>query len=388
MNDISIRAKYVGDESTLRGRTGWAHRGTPTPACNSQPARISGASPRSSAMPRCRSPLSVAVTCCRIAIRCQAARLSAFVSTGAALAANPKVWREVQPLRVRLNPRHTTDILPIMRVMLFLLLMATTFGALACERATDPFEAYLKVAEVEMEREQYEKAEDALLNAIDLPRLEDPQRTHALVTLLRRLGNGYRLTRKDPQRALLNFQRAFSIASMTPQPHWGLASMLLEIGQAYADLGNYPKAEASMREALSRQEPAPKDVEGVRVILGNLAEVCDKEARYDEAEQLYMREIGIMEANVKQNGLYKVWIAYPLASLAEMYRKQGRSDDADRYFSRSLAVMAEEKLDNAAVLATMENYARLLKQTGKVQEGERLEREAEDRRARQDTTVR
>lgn len=275
-----------------------------------------------------------------------------------------------------------------MRVMLSLLLVATTFGALACERATDPFEAYLKVAEIEIEREQYEKAEDALLNAIELPRLEVPQRTHALVTLLRRLGNGYRLTRKNPQRALLNFQRAFSIASMTPQPHWGLASMLLEIGQAYADLGNYPKAEAAMREALSRQEPAPKDVEGVRVILGNLAEVCDKEARYDEAEQLYMREIGIMEANVKQNGLYKKWIAYPLASLAEMYRKQGRSDDADRYFSRSLAVMAEEKLDNPAVFSTMENYARLLKQTGRVPEGERLEREAEDRRARQGTTVR
>jgi len=26
MNRVSLRAKYVGDERTLRGHTGWAHR--------------------------------------------------------------------------------------------------------------------------------------------------------------------------------------------------------------------------------------------------------------------------------------------------------------------------------------------------------------------------
>ena len=281
-----------------------------------------------------------------------------------------------------MNPRHTTPILAVMRAALRLLLIVTTFAALACERAPDTFEAYLKVAEEEIGREQYEKAEDALLSAIDLPRPENPQKARALMELLRRLGQGYRLTRKDPQRALLNLQRAFSVASMTPQPHWGLASVLPEIGQAYADLGNYPKAEAAMREALSRQEPAPKDIEGVRVIVGNLAEVCEKQAKYDEAERFYLREIGIMEANVKEKAIYREQIAYPLANLAEVDRKQAKSDDADRYFSRALAVMADAKLDNAAVPETMANYARLLRQTGRAQDAERLESEAKARRVR------
>ena len=263
-----------------------------------------------------------------------------------------------------------------------LLIIVPTIAAFACQQAPEPFEANLKVAEEEIGREEYAKAEDALLHAIDLPRPADPKKTRALVELLRRVGQGYRLTRRDPQRALLNFQRAFSLASMTPQPHWGLAFMLLEIGQAYADLGNYPKAEASMREALSRQEPAPKDIDGVRVILGDLADVCDKQGKYDEAERLYLREIGIMEANLKEKPNYKAGIAYPLANLAEIYRKQGRSDDADRYFGRALAVMADAKLDKAAVPETMENYARLLRQTGRAQEAERWESEAKARRVR------
>jgi Tetratricopeptide repeat len=89
-----------------------------------------------------------------------------------------------------------------------------------------------------------------------------------------------------------------------------------------------------------------------------------------------------MEANFKENGLYKVWIAYSLANLAEISRKRGRGDDADRYFKRSLEVMAEAKLDNSSVSETMENYAKLLRQTGRARDGERMEIEAKARRTR------
>ena len=105
-----------------------------------------------------------------------------------------------------------------------------------------------------------------------------------------------------------------------------------------------------MREALSRQGTSSKEVEDVRVIVGNLANVYDKQGKYDEAERFYLRDIRIMEDNSKDNGLYKIWIAYPFASLAEIYRKQGKTQESERLFKRSLAVMNEAKLNNSSVL--------------------------------------
>ena len=195
------------------------------------------------------------------------------------------------------------------------------------------------------------------------------------------MGEGYppagRLSR---QKVLKVPTSPFTAEKVNPK-HTDIAGIYVDLGNAYKSMGDYAKGEKSFRGALSRAENTPKNIEGVRVAVGNLAEVCDKQGKHEEAERLYLREIRIMEENSRENGLYKVWIAYPLAYLAEIYRKQGRTEESERLFNRSLAAMNAAKLNNSSVPETMENYAQLLRQVGKTQEAEKLTMEAKARRA-------
>jgi tetratricopeptide (TPR) repeat protein len=263
-----------------------------------------------------------------------------------------------------------------------------------CKESSPPlWEAYVVVGEAETQQGNLPRAEDLLLQAARAAANGQP--LLRVASAFRHLGHVY-AGASAYEGALRTYERALRLTENADPKHREISSIHLEIGQVYERMGNLPRAEDRMRKALAigeqrenelgffrrflmTSEVRAREIEALRVHVGNLARVLDKRGSYDEAERFYLRDIATMEAGAKANALYKVWTAYPVAALAEIYRKQRRFAESEARFQQALKVMEEQKLDNEAVRTTMKNYALLLRDLRRDAEARRILAEADQR---------
>lgn len=143
-------------------------------------------------------------------------------------------------------------------------------------------------------------------------------------------------------------------------------------GTAAYERGDYSSAAASFAAALREAESFGGADYRLAVALAYLALSYEAQARYTEAEPLYLRALGIYE---KAFGPIHPNIGTLLNNLGVMYRHQGRYKEAEPILRRSLAIR-EKTLgpEHANVGITLNNLAVLYKAQGRYTEAEHLYR--------------
>src|SRR3990172_3022146 len=109
-----------------------------------------------------------------------------------------------------------------------------------------------------------------------------------------------------------------------------------EQGLNFLQMDQYDDAERMFRAALAETEKLGVEDERAATTYSNLGSVCQKLARYAEAEQHYQRAVEIYE---KVLGSRHRKVAVALDNLASLYAAQKRYPDAESYGQRALGIM-------------------------------------------------
>ncbi len=108
---------------------------------------------------------------------------------------------------------------------------------------------------------------------------------------------------------------------------------------------NYPEAEKQWSAALKEAEGFGPQDPRLATTLNNLGEVYRAQAKYAEAEPLYMRAMAIYE---KTLGPEHPDVAQSLENYAALLRKTGRDDEAVKLEARAKAIRAKRAERNTA----------------------------------------
>ena len=109
-----------------------------------------------------------------------------------------------------------------------------------------------------------------------------------------------------------------------------------EQGLNFLHMDQYDDAERMFRAALGETEKFGVEDERAATTYSNLGSVCQKLARYAEAEQHYQRAVELYE---KVLGPRHRKVAVALDNLASLYAAQKRYADAESYGQRALGIM-------------------------------------------------
>ena len=149
------------------------------------------------------------------------------------------------------------------------------------------------------------------------------------------------------------------------------ASLLNKVAWYLYDRARYEAAEPLYKRALGIREQQlgeehPKAAES----LDNLAELYRAQGKYEEAEPLYKRALGIKE---QQLGGEHLSTARSLNNLALLYYGQGRYEEAEPLLKRALEIY-EQQLggEHPATAKSLNNLAGLYRAQGKYEEAEPL----------------
>ena len=153
------------------------------------------------------------------------------------------------------------------------------------------------------------------------------------------------------------------------------AELRSTIGTIYHELGDWPKAEATHREALKlRRGLFAETNEFVASSLNNLGDAVCRQSRYAEAESLQRAALAIRRNLLGDNHSE---VANSLASLAEALNARGKLAEAEAAFREALRIKRAMPGDRHLDLADLLNELVLvLVDEGKLAEAESFSREA------------
>lgn len=153
-----------------------------------------------------------------------------------------------------------------------------------------------------------------------------------------------------------------------PDGNWGKYH---DSGWAAFKEKNYVDAEKQFLDALKEAERFPNDDPRLRLTLNTLAEIYRDQAKYSEAEPLYLR---VLERDERVLGAEHPNVAASLNNLANNYRVLGKYAEAEPLYQRALAIWVKILgPEHPLVVHIQGGYADLLRKTGRVAEAEKLE---------------
>ena len=184
-------------------------------------------------------------------------------------------------------------------------------------------------------------AASALERALALRRAAEGVEATTLATNLHRLGSTYRmLGRLADARSAFEEALAISaaIAEETGSRNEPLhAAILDEYAMVYHDIGEYPRAEQMLDEALAiRQRVFGADHPTLAFVLVRLGSIYDAQGRYGDAERVHRRALEIRR---KQLGDASPLLAMPYANLGSSLLLQGRYQEAIEPLLRSREIV-------------------------------------------------
>ena len=156
----------------------------------------------------------------------------------------------------------------------------------------------------------------------------------------------------------------------------------IQAGLAAQAQGNFGEALTQTKAALEAAKVFGPDDIRLATTLNVLANVYFNQGNYAEAEPLYKRSLAIREKAIGP-GLGQLVVALSLNNLAELYLIQGKYAEAEPLYKRSLAI--EEKQlgpEDLNVAQILENYAVVLRGTGRGAEAANMEARAKTIRAK------
>jgi CHAT domain-containing protein/tetratricopeptide (TPR) repeat protein len=172
-----------------------------------------------------------------------------------------------------------------------------------------------------------------------------------------------------PKEAVQPFEAALAKAEGAFGKNHELTSVsLLWLGRAYADQGDYPKAEPLYLRSVKIRQDKDKDAPSVASALNALAELYRVTGQYAKAEPLYLRSLTIWRAK----GHPDVLIA--LNNLGALYHATGRYSKAEQSLRQSLKLAEGKGKENLEVAAPLNNLAELYRDMGQYDKAEPLYR--------------
>lgn len=142
------------------------------------------------------------------------------------------------------------------------------------------------------------------------------------------LGNTY-VYLSDYTRALESFEKAaeqYKVINYLP----GLASAILNTGNAYFYAGDNEKAEKAYNEALQIQLKCPKDISSLSNIYNNMGSICGVLGKYIEAESYLLK---VVELNKQENDL--ISLAKTYNNLSSVCYGMKREKEGEEYLNMS-----------------------------------------------------
>jgi tetratricopeptide (TPR) repeat protein len=178
------------------------------------------------------------------------------------------------------------------------------------------------------------------------------------------------------QEAQPHLEQALQIREKTLGPnHPDTAVSLNNLGELYRARGKYAKAEPLYQRALKIKEKAlAPNHPSVGSSLHNLGTLYYYQGKYDKAEPLYRRALKIREETL---GPDHPDVATTLNNMAKLYYVRGKYSEAEPLYRKALKISAKASLNDSGTAKLLENYAALLKKTGREGEATTLEARAQ-----------
>jgi serine/threonine protein kinase/tetratricopeptide (TPR) repeat protein len=159
--------------------------------------------------------------------------------------------------------------------------------------------------------------------------------------------------------------------------HLSAASAMNNIGEALARQGRLEEAETLQRQTLELRRKDPyADPIRLATAIENLAAIVQRRGRLEEAGTFYEELMALIEKHGWQERLET---ADTLNNLASLRRKQGRLEEAEKLHHEALAILRKHHAGpHPKVAASLNNLASLLARRDKLAEAEAMHREALD----------
>jgi tetratricopeptide (TPR) repeat protein len=163
-------------------------------------------------------------------------------------------------------------------------------------------------------------------------------------------------------------------AEARPEEDAELADALYALAVQRRRRGDTAEAESLYRRALETCERVQgPDHPDVAIVLTGLAALHAEQGDYAVAEPLLVRALAIRRAAL---GPEDTLSAQSMSNLALLYAAQGSAADAEPLYLEALAVLEKNDRSSADLAEVLENYAALLRDTGRDGEAQRLESRA------------
>ncbi|WP_165423474.1 FxSxx-COOH system tetratricopeptide repeat protein [Ktedonosporobacter rubrisoli] len=218
---------------------------------------------------------------------------------------------------------------------------------------------------------KYKQAERLLQRALDINKQVFGSKHTLVVRSLNNLGKLY-MDQGKRKLAEKFLRQALAFGEQLAEPgRADVARVLNNLAGMAADQGKYKQAEEFYWRSIALNEQVfGFDHPAVTTGLNNLAWLYVEQNIYEQAENLFKRSLFIRE---KALGEDHPEVVFCLVNLASCYRNQGKYAEAEPLYRRALDIV--EQLDTDVVVV-LENYAELLRQTGREDEARVLESRA------------
>ena len=191
------------------------------------------------------------------------------------------------------------------------------------------------LAQSSLMKGNYPSAEALFLRALKIrEKAAGPEADY--VTIISNLGNVY-AEMGEFDKAELFFKRAVDILQKVGGPQDpAVAFQLLNLASVVDEKGNYTEAISLYKRAIAIEEKVyGPDYPGIAFINANLAGMYAEKGDYSSAENLAQSAVSIYE---KAYGSEDRRLGFPLISLGDVYRMKGEADKAEPFYERALKI--------------------------------------------------
>lgn len=161
-----------------------------------------------------------------------------------------------------------------------------------------------------------------------------------------------------------------------------IALVLNNLGLTRLMTGDNIQAERYFRDSLDLQRKLKDETNRMAVTLNNLALVCKKERRFEEAARIYAQAIEVWRAS---SGPAHPEVAVGLENLASLESAMGQDANAETHYQEALSILdATMPPEHPNRTAAMTGYAELLAKIGRKREAKQLQARARSLRTQHD----
>jgi tetratricopeptide (TPR) repeat protein len=192
------------------------------------------------------------------------------------------------------------------------------------------------LASLYRDQDRYRDAERMYRSALQWRQKNLPATSLEVAYALNNLGEIYRVEGREWDARNLMERAAYSLQQFHPDAP-GFPIVLSNLGMVLCQLGEFDRAELSLRAALAAYQPYSRPSREYGVTLTDLGWVLQARKQLQEAAPLYEQAVGILE---KLGAPARMELAATLANQGDLYRRLDRPQEARQTEERALKLLS------------------------------------------------